>query len=133
GSGKLTRVRAGDQSNPSASRGTSEVKLGKGPNGQPFIAAIEPWHGNQVVVYTAPKTGSGLWDRHVLDDSLHEGHGLWCADFDGDGVDEIVAGCRAAKPTVNFYKLAGADLTKWDTHTLDDGGMAEEDLNVADL
>ena len=133
GSWKLTQICAGDQSNPNASRGTSEVKLGKGPNGQPFIAAIEPWHGNQVVVYTAPKGGSGLWERHVLDDSLHEGHGLWCADFDGDGVDEIVAGCRAPKPTVNIYKLGGSDLAKWDKHVLDDGGMAEEDLNVSDL
>jgi len=112
--------------------GASDVKiahLGK----HRILATVEPWHGNEVVVYTAPKGGSGLWDRHVLDDSLHEGHGLWCADFDGDGVDEIVAGCRAAKPTVNIYKLAGSDPGKWDKHILDDGGMAEEDLNVADL
>lgn len=136
---KLTQLCAGDQSDPKGSRGTSEVKLGKGPNGQPFIATIEPWHGNQVVVYTAAGGGSGLWERHVLDDSMREGHGLWCADLDGDGVDEIVAGSRSSdpkaniRPTVNIYQLAGSDLTKWNKHVLDDGGMAEEDLSVADL
>ena len=139
GSWKLTQICAGNQDDPKASRGTSEMKLGKGPGGQPFIAAIEPWHGNQVVVYTAPKSGDGLWDRHVLDDTFREGHALHVADFDGDSVDEILIGSRgkddAAKitPTVNLYKLAGADLTKWDKHVLDGGGVAAEDIQIGDL
>ena len=38
------------------------------------LAAIEPWHGNQVVVYR----GKGeTWDnRTVIDDTLNDGHTL---------------------------------------------------------
>ena len=51
------------------------------------LAAIEPWHGNQVVVYR----GKGdTWDnRTVIDDTLNDGHTLVNADLDGDGVDEV--------------------------------------------
>jgi hypothetical protein len=35
-----------------------------------------------------------LWDRHVIDDQLLWGHGVWCADLDGDGNDEIIIGVR---------------------------------------
>ena len=56
------------------------------------LAAIEPWHGNQVVVYR----GKGdTWDgRTVIDDTLNDGHTLVPGDLDGDGVDEIIAGYR---------------------------------------
>ncbi len=138
GSWQLTRIADGDQSNPKASRGTSEVKLGKGPGGKPFIASIEPWHGNQVVVYTSSSDGKGAWERHVLDDKMKEGHGLWCADFDGDGVDEIVAGSRGkldaeTRPGVNLFRSASPDGSKWEKQVIDNKGVAAEDLAVADL
>ncbi len=79
---------------PKSSRGASEIKQGKLKNGRPFIATIEPWHGNKVVVYTPPADASGLWDRHVLDDKLKWGHAVWCADLDGDGGDELIIGVR---------------------------------------
>jgi hypothetical protein len=64
--------------------------------GRPFLAAIEPWHGNQVVAYFPPKDApkDALWTRRVLTSSFDEGHGLAIADLDGDGRDEIIAGCR---------------------------------------
>ena len=69
--------------------------MGKLKSGQPFIATIEPWHGNQVVVYTrAEATRAALWDRHVIDDKLKWGHAVWCADLDGDGDDELIIGVR---------------------------------------
>ena len=63
-----TQLGAGDQKNAAASHGSSEVKVGhwKGPPGARFIATIEPFHGNQVVVYTQPaatKAGDGKGDE----------------------------------------------------------------------
>ena len=77
---------------PGASRGSSEIVPGRLGPGRPFLAAIEPWHGHQVVVYTPAADGS--WQRRVLDESLNEGHVLMVADIDGDGADEIIAGWR---------------------------------------
>ena len=74
--------------------GASEVAPGKLGPGKLFIATIEPYHGNQAVVYT-PAAKDGPWQRHVLDTTLKEGHALAVADFDGDGMDEIVVGWRA--------------------------------------
>ncbi len=34
-----------------AKRGCSEIHLGQLKGGTRFLATIEPWHGNQVVVY----------------------------------------------------------------------------------
>src|SRR5262249_18387262 len=65
----------GNQDNPKSNRGASEIKQGKLKSGRKFIATIEPWHGNQVVVYTEPETKEKLWDRHVLDAELRWGHG----------------------------------------------------------
>jgi hypothetical protein len=138
GSWQLTRTCEGDQSDPTHSRGSSEVKVGRGPGGKTFIATIEPWHGNQVVVYTPPADGKGLWQRHVQDDQMKEGHGLWCVDLDGDGVDELVVGSRGTLnaetgPSVNLFKVASPDASKWDKHVVDNKGVAAEDLAVADL
>jgi hypothetical protein len=30
-----------------------------------FLAAIEPWHGNQVAIY---RQNDGAWQRRVIDD-----------------------------------------------------------------
>src|SRR5688572_27715748 len=50
-------------------------------NQKRFIAAVEPMHGTNVVVYASdPHSSSSLWHRTVLDSSLVEGHALQCAD-----------------------------------------------------
>lgn len=46
--------------------GSSEIKIGH-LGKRRFIAAIEPWHGNQAVVYT--ESGS-QWKRHVIEDGM---------------------------------------------------------------
>ena len=43
-----------------SNRGSSEIKLGKLKSGTRYIATIEPWHGNQVVVYTQPAAREGV-------------------------------------------------------------------------
>src|SRR5207302_900010 len=82
--------------------GSSDVAIGH-LGRSTFIAAIEPWHGNETVVYGQAPNG---WDRHVIDDSLSEGHTILTADFDRSGRDAIVAGFRgAAAHGVFLYEL----------------------------
>jgi hypothetical protein len=131
---------AGDQAKPDKSRGASEIKLGKLKNGRPFIATIEPWHGDKVVVYTPPTESAALWERHVIDDKLKWGHAVWCADLDGDGGDELIIGVRdnlSDKPGercgVRIFKATDDKGAKWERHLLDEGGVHVEDLAAADL
>jgi hypothetical protein len=138
---KREHIGAGNQATPNASRGSSEIKMGKLKDGTPFIATIEPWHGNEVVVYTPSiNKEKKLWDRHVLDDKLKWGHAVWCADLDGDGSDELIIGVRddlndksGERCGVRIYKAVDAKAGKWERHLLDEGGVAVEDLAVADL
>jgi hypothetical protein len=133
-------VGAGNQERPSSNRGSSEVKQGRLRGRRPYIATIEPWHGNQVVVYTPPADGQGPWRRRVLDDKLKWGHAVWCADLDGDGDDELIVGVRdnlSDKPGercgVRIYKATDGTGATWERHLLDEGGVAVEDLAAADL
>jgi hypothetical protein len=128
----------GNQDNPKGIRGASEIKQGKLKNGRQFIATIEPWHGHQVVVYTEPAKKGELWERHVVDQQLRWGHGVWCADLDGDGNDEIIIGVRddlsdKDRRGVRLYKVQDDRGAKWARHILDSGGVACEDLAAADL
>ena len=142
--GKWTRIplALGNQENPKGSRGSSEVKSGTLKNGRKFIATIEPWHGHQVVVYTQPDEFKRLWyrDRHVIDDKLKWGHAVWCADLDGDGNDELIVGVRddlskdpKERRGVRIYKALDDRGTRWSRHFVDPGGVAVEDMAVADL
>lgn len=115
--------------------GAGEIKSGRLKDGGLFIATVEPMHGHSLAVYTAPKQGDGLWNRQVIDDGFRRGHALWTADVDGDGADEIVFGHSDTPevPGVNVYDASDASGAKWDKHVIDAGGMATEDLVVADF
>jgi hypothetical protein len=113
-----------------AARGSSEIVPGQLSNDRPFIAAIEPWHGNQVVVYVQESAG-GAWQRRLLDDRLEQGHAIVVADFDRDGVDEIVAGWRAGEGGLNLYDPT-ADGQRFRTIPLD-RGIAVEGAVAADI
>lgn len=133
-------VGGGNQDTPNGSRGSSEVRLGRLAAGASFVAAIEPFHGHQVVVYFNTRSPDVQPERTVIDEQFKSGHALWCADLDGDGADEIIAGFRdpterGMGPGVRAYKMSGADQDKftWQKHVLDEKGMATEDLACADL
>jgi hypothetical protein len=136
------QIGAGNQESLRESRGTSEIKPGKLRSGKAFLAAIEPWHGGQVVVYTPPDNPEKLWDRQVIDSRLRWGHAVWCADLDGDGGDEIVVGVRddprgsdifPDRRGVRVYRFA-EDSRRWYRQVMDDEGkVAVEDLTCADL
>jgi hypothetical protein len=135
------RVGEGNQSNPKGSRGASELFMGRGA-----LATIEPWHGNQVVTYRFKELGKPF-ERLVIDDHLRWGHAVKMADLDGDRWDEIIVGVRddpnpklgdtfTERRGVRIYKNTHERPEvgqKWERFILEDGGVAVEDLAVADL
>ena len=132
-------------------QGSSEVKLGRLKDGRVYVATIEPWHGRKVVVYeqtrgqepAGPLFGRGLWTRMVVAEPHTWGHGLWCVDLNGDGNEELVVGQRDPNPkdapgpggpgVFVFDPQPGPEATRFRIATVDDGGVACEDLIAADL
>lgn len=123
------RLTPGDPSErPKA--GASEIRAGQ-LGAARFLATIEPWHGNQVVVYTAD--GKEGWQRQVIDESFDDGHAVNLVDFDGDGRDEIVAGYRAAGAKLYLYYSSDASGKTWHRETIDPNGMTAAGCDTADL
>lgn len=141
--GAFTKMQlsAGTEGATLEAKGTGEVKVGRWnhKSGQMFLATVEPMHGNQVVVYHGSPAFGGPWSRHVIDTTLKQGHAVWCADLDGNGRDEILAGHREpgpgpiVGPGLYVYENTGEDADRWTKHVIDDGGCAVEDLLAADF
>ncbi len=140
--GKWKRTRIGEGNQKSMpNRGSSEIKHGRLAGGGDYVATIEPWHGEQVVVYTKPDqprpaAGDWLWKRTVLDEELKWGHAVWCANLDGDRDEELVIGIRdnmndKFKCGLRIYDPD--DAGKWTRQIVDPGSVAIEDLSVGDL
>lgn len=134
---KVARLHQGNQEKPLASRGCSEVARGKDKQGREMFATVEPWHGHQIVAYE--QNPNETWNRRVVDEQLKWGHAVAFADIDGDGVEEIIAGIRdnlADQPGkrrgVRIYRRGPAE-NPWIPFFLEEGGVAVEDLVVADL
>ncbi|MEO7650278.1 MAG: VCBS repeat-containing protein [Bryobacteraceae bacterium] len=123
-----TEVVKGDPS-PWPKSGASDLAMGK-VLGARFIASVEPWHGNQVCVYTEKP---GLWQRQVIDAALVDGHTILTADLNGDGIDEIVAGFRGEGRSVNVYYARDRKGERWTKSVLDQGGIAAAACAAADL
>lgn len=112
---------------PGRVHGSGEVRIGKD-----FVAAIQPMHGNEVVVYR-----NASQQKIVLDSSLKEGHALGIADFSGVGHDQVVAGWRNPDANqmvgIKLYTRKSKQSDEWQSSWLDKNGMACEDLQVMDL
>jgi hypothetical protein len=83
-----------------------------------------------------------VWNRIVVDSRLRWGHAVWAADLDGDGVEELIVGVRhdASRGDdftdprgVRVYRSRDAAGKTWERLPVDAGGVAVEDLTVADL
>jgi hypothetical protein len=123
-----TEIARGDPA-PWPKCGSSDVAvvhLGK----RRLLASIEPWHGNQVVVY---REAEGGWIRQVIDDSFTDGHAVYAADLDRDGRDEIVAGYRGKGGSVYIYSAKDELGVRWTRHDLDRGGISAASCAIADL
>ncbi|MCB1204949.1 MAG: VCBS repeat-containing protein [Verrucomicrobiae bacterium] len=110
-------------------RGVGEIA-----KGADFIAAIEPFHGNDLVVYR--EAGEGKWSRTLLTDSLNQGHAVSVADFNADGLEDVVVGWRNPDAEghvgvkIFFQKPDG----EWyPPFWVARDAMATEDLKVVDL
>ncbi len=106
--------------------GTSDVAVGR-VRGARVVGAIEPWHGNQVVIYRA--TGNE-WKRHVIDDTLEDTHSIVAADLDGDGDTEFVVAQRGKPGRVLVYSQDGA---KWERTVVEEGSVSAASCAAADL
>ncbi len=118
---------------PSLTSPAGEVRRGHLAPTRPFIATVEPMHGQQLVVYQ----GNDYAERLVLSDDLQQGHALACADLMGLGYDQIVVGWREpnrdGKVGIKLYVPVDAQGDGWMHYYIDEDGMACEDLKVADL
>jgi hypothetical protein len=115
----------------SPKRGSSEIHIGRLKGDRQFVAAIEPWHGNEVVIHLGELANAIFGERTVIDDSLADGHALWVADVDGDGDDEVFAGHRGKDHRVSMYDFDRAKQT-W-TKTVIDSDIAAQDLRGGDI
>ncbi|CAF3065865.1 unnamed protein product [Rotaria sp. Silwood2] len=109
--------------------GSGGVDIGKVQDDSfAYIAALEPFHGNVVSVYTKTTNNSLTqiqWQRHVLDvygypnqNGEATGHYVVCADFDKDGTDEFLVALRGPTPNEGVFYYKPVDLsrglfTKW--------------------
>lgn len=118
---------------PSLVSPAGEVRRGQLAPNNPFIATVEPMHGQQLVVYKGPDFA----ERLVLSDDLQQGHALACADLMGLGYDQIVVGWREpnseGKVGIKIYVPVDEEGSGWMHYYIDEDGMACEDLQVADL
>jgi hypothetical protein len=105
--------------------GASDAGAGR-QDGKRFFASVEPWHGNEVVVYTDK---GGKWDRRVIFDKVSAGHEIAVADLNGDGRDDVVANDNGrvtpqnpnATPGVHvFFAPADAATGEWQYRRIED-------------
>ncbi|MDZ4852388.1 MAG: VCBS repeat-containing protein [Pirellulaceae bacterium] len=119
--------------------GASEIRLGTFGNKEPYIATIEPWHGDKVVVYTQPvNREAALWTRHVLDEQLKWGHAVACTNIDDDDDQELIIGVRdnlgeEHRSGVRIFDPKDPKNGKWERKLIEPGQVAVEDLAAGDF
>ena len=109
--------------------GSSDVAIGR-LGRERFLATVEPWHGNKVAIY---RQVEGTWVRHVIDETIADGHTIVAGDFDADGRDEIIVGERQGKRSAYLYRITSTKDDSWSKESLDSGDMSAAGCAVADL
>jgi FG-GAP-like repeat len=103
--------------------------------GKRFLAAQEPWHGDEIVVYSSK---NGHWERNVIFKGLVQGHEMAVGDLNGDGRDDIVAVdvTNRGRPTpasVHIFYSEDDAGTQWRHELLDQDMMAGSGVAIADI
>lgn len=140
----VQQLGSGHQDGVAPALGASEIRWGQLAENRRFLGTIEPWHGNQVVVYESPaeqpQTANGkatatLWSRKVVDRELQWGHAVACVNLDDDPEDELVIGVRddfgSHRCGVRIYDRNAAG--EWQRTLVQPGEVAVEDLIALDL
>jgi hypothetical protein len=118
--------------------GASDVGVGQ-QEGRKFFASVEPWHGNEVVVYNE---AGGQWQRRVIYEQVTSGHEVAVVDLNGDGRADVIANDNSrptqqrpqATPGVHvFYAPDDPVKGEWRYQRLDDkaamNGCVAADFN----
>ena len=127
--------------------GGGEIRMGRLEDNGRFLATVEPFHGDKLVVYEYPApTDESRPARKVVNPNLSQGHALATGDFLNRGYDQIVVGWRnpnaAGQVGIMIYwkgELAGEHAdpigkpAEWTGAWVDENKIACEDLQVADL
>ena len=133
-----TLLSSGHSDDKAPRLGTSDVGVGM-QDGRKFLASVEPWHGNEVVVYN---DAGGKWQRRVIYDKVSSGHEIAVVDLNGDGRGDVVANDNSrataqrpdATPGVHvFYAPDDPVKGEWIYQRLDDksamNGCVGTDIN----
>lgn len=131
------------QVEPAPARGSSEIRIGNLNKEDVYIATVEPWHGDKVVVYRPNKpewkSTDELWNRVIVDAELKWGHAVACANIDDDPSEELIIGVRddanaSHRCGVRVYDYTSQEgQPKWVRKLIEPGQVAVEDLIVADI
>jgi hypothetical protein len=108
--------------------GSSDVTVARA-DGKKFLAAIDPWHGHEFVIYT-PK--GKTYERTVLESKLNQGHTVLAVDLDGDGNDEVVYGSRMGEVTLRYVRY-DKKAKEWKIVSILDGKIATAACVTADF
>ncbi|WP_372896224.1 FG-GAP repeat domain-containing protein [Stieleria sp.] len=132
------RQRDGWKSTQLTDQFAGEIRDGRLPGGQRFIATVEPKHGQRCAAYRQPDQKGDLWTPlPVLSDELKDGHALAVADYLGVGSDQIVVGWRAMNepgvPGIMMFTPTNDEGTEWRPTRISGERIAVEDLKAGDL
>jgi hypothetical protein len=129
---------AGHSAEKAPRLGASDVGAGR-QDGKRFFASVEPWHGNEVVVYTEK---DGAWARRVIFDKVANGHEIAVLDLNGDGRDDVIANDNSRRTPNNqnaaiggvhvFFAPDDAATGEWQYRKIE-GEMAMNGCVGADL
>ncbi|MCH8135826.1 MAG: VCBS repeat-containing protein, partial [Proteobacteria bacterium] len=94
------------------------------------ILSIEPWHGNELVIYKCEgDIRRGPWKRTIVDATLNRGHSIQALDFDGDGRVELISGYNGEGTELSIYRQSGGSGSEWEKEVVDDGlGMGQMEI-----
>ena len=114
--------------------GASEVRHGKLPDSKNYFVTVESFHGNNLVLYKQKADKS--YGRQIIFSKMSGGHAVATGDFLNSGYDQIIFGWRNKLRNATYgiqIATLEASTGQWKFQWIDEGGLAAEDIKVADL